>query len=245
MLLSFFLAVLTVLPPGASSTYAREDYEAYSHSSYASPAWDPLVKEGFEAMERQDMTSGIEFLRKGVIAGCLSPIVLFKLALGYETQGSYYSAVQYYDLAREGFKKANQDHRYAKQFSENYGRALYMLGRTDKAIPVLEEAATSTEGSPWVLKLLGEVYLARKNPSQAAVYFGRYVSAEKGIKKEDVVVIHLQLARLFANTGDSENATKHYEQIVRLEPNHQEANRYLSQKRMDGQTDKFLDFFKH
>ena len=232
--------------PKTVTTYAASDYAAYSHSPFTHTVWDPLVKEGFDAMDRQDLPTAIEFLRKAVIAGCSSPIVLFKLALAYETQGSYYSAVQYYNLAKEGFKKANQDHRYAKQFSENYGRALTMLGQTEKAIPVLEEAAADPLGSSWVLKLLGQVYLAKKDPAKAADYFGRYTAREKGtITPPELINIHLELARAFNTAGDTDNAIKHYEQVATLDPSNAESQNYLRQKKSNQSIDRFMDMINN
>lgn len=235
-------SVLFLLLVGFSpvTTYSSEDYAAYSQSSLKNPAWDPLVKEGFDAMDRQDITTSIEFLRKAVIAGCISPIVLFKLALGYETTGSYYSAVQYYNLAREGFKKANQDHRYYKQFPENYGRAIYMLGQTDKAIPILEGAAGNLDCSPWVLKFLGQVYLAKKDPGKASDYFTRY-AAKGNVTTPELIDMHLGLARAFNAGADPDNAVKHYQEVAALDPSNQEAQTYLRQKKSNHSLDHLFE----
>ena len=222
-----------------------DDYTAYSQSPFSNPAFDPLVKEGFEAMDREDTATAIEFLRKGVTAGASSPLVFFKLALAYETQGSYYSAVQYYDLAREGFKKANQDHPYFRQFPENYGRALYMLGQTDKALPVLEEAASNTLGSPWVCRLLGQIFLSKKQAGKAADYFARFAAKEPNITKKELIDIDLGLARAFRGAGDEENTAKYYGKVAALDPSNQEAGQYLRNKNSSRSMDKLFEIFKN
>lgn len=221
------------------STYSAEDFLAYKKSPFAGAKWDPLVEEGFNAMDRQDMQTTMEFLRKAVASGCRSPLVFFKLALSYEMQGSFYSAIQYYELANEGFKKANQDHRYFKQFNENYGRALYMMGQTDKAIPVLEAASARSE-NPWVLKILGQVYLSRGDISKAVSYWERFLK-QPDVKNNEKIEVNLILARTFASQHEDTAATRYYEQVASLDPANEEAKNYLKERQTRNSFDKVLE----
>lgn len=207
--------------------HAAEDYKAYKNSPFSAREWDPLVKEGFEAMDRQDMQTSIEFLRKAANLGCQSPIVFFKLALGYESQGSYYSAIQYYELALGAFKKANKKHRYWKSFDENYGRALYMMGEMNKAIPILEKAAKNST-TPWVLKLLGQHYLSQKDQLKATAYFERLTQLQDhGLTIVEQLQINIDLARLYAAQDEEGAAKRYYERVLQLDPNNREARDFL------------------
>lgn len=225
----------------STTKQAAEDYEAYKNSPFSAREWDPLVKEGFEAMDREDMQTSIEFLRKAANLGCQSPIVFFKLALGYESQGSYYSAIQYYELALGTFKTANKEHRYWKSFDENYGRALYMMGETNKAIPILEKAASSST-TPWVLKLLGQHYLSQKDQLKATAYFERLMQAEDhGLTVEEQLQINIDLARLYVAQNEEEAAKRYYERVLQLDPNNREARDFVNKGERGETFEKLLE----
>lgn len=225
------LSAATVFSQQSFSTYANSDFNDYKKSPFANALWDPFVKEGFEALDRTDLQSSIEFLRKAANSGCKSPLVFFKLALAYEAQGSYYSAIQYYELARESFKQANPDHRYAKQLDENYGRALYLMGKTEKALPILENAAKGSS-TPWILNLLGQIYLNQGDALKATVYYERlFQMKDSGLKKNEVLNIYLQLARSYRNKGEKTQAEKYYKKILELDPSHGEAKEYIIQRK--------------
>lgn len=243
MLKSFFL-ILAVMFFGPSptvvfadtpelSTYAREDFEAYKKSPFANPQWDPFVKEGFEAMDRQDIQSSVEFLRKAINVGCQSPLVYFKMALGYESFGSYYSAIQYYELAQKQFKQANQNHRYAQTFDENYGRALYLMGKQPEAVSILEKASRKND-TPWVLKLLGDIYMEQEDLLSATAYYERLLRhKDSGLTDQERIAINLLLARLYLKQGEKEAAQRYYEQILAIDPAHQEAHDFVNKKSLN------------
>lgn len=215
--------------PKEFTTYAASDYADYQKSTFANPQWDPFVKEGFDALDKGDLDTTLEFLKKAVNRGCASPLVYMKMALSFEGQGSYYSAIQFYEMAEESFKKANQNHRYASDFKANYGRALYLMGQKDKAIPILEQAA-ATANHPWILKLLGEVYTEKGDHQQATAYFERLLKdPQHGLTPPEVLDINLLLARAYRKQNAAEGALRYYENVLQMDPAHKEASDYVKQ----------------
>jgi tetratricopeptide (TPR) repeat protein len=233
------------------TTYAAEDFQAYKKSSYTGASYDPFVQEGFQALDKQDLTTAIEFLRKATNLGCQSPVVYFKLALAYEGTGSYYSAVQYYELARDQFSKDKIEHRYRKQLDENYGRALYLLGKKDEAMPILVNSLKNGD-NPWALRIVAAYYLEKGDLASASTCYDRYVHASgSDLTPADQLEIYLLLARSYRNLNDTESAKKYYQQIASIDAANKEAADYLKQQEPKPSSskaasmDQVLDMFKH
>lgn len=222
-------------------SYAGSDFTAYQSSQFSNPNWNDFVKEGFEAADKQDTQTCIEFLRKSINMGCGSPIVLFKLALCYEAQGSYYSAIQYYELAGSQFKQANQNHRYALEFEEHYGRALYLMGQISKAIPILE-AASQKSTTPWVLKILADYYLNQGDYEKATSYYERLFSLENhGVGAQEQLNTYILLARAYKGMGNEEMTQRYYEFALQMDPKNQEASQHLREKTKNQQFEKVFE----
>lgn len=224
------------------NSIALQDYEAYKKTPFAGSLWDPIVQEGFLTFDKEDTQTAIEFLRKAVNSGCQSPIVYFKLALSYEMQGSYYSAIQYYELARESFKKANQDHRYFRDFNMNYGRALYMMGQTEKALPLLEAAAVNVE-EVWILKLLAENFLSKGDVTKGGLYAERLLRLPVALIT-DKINLCLSLARMNLKSGDEAQTVKYYEMVVVLDPANGEAKTFLQQRKSQKSLEKVYEMME-
>lgn len=226
------------------ASYAAEDYKDYKKSPFVSPEWDSFVQEGFQALDRQDAENTIEFLRKAVGLGCQSPLVYFKLGLSYEALGSYYSAVQYYELAKGQFVKSNIDHRYNRTFDENYGRALYLMGQKEKALPILEKGAKSSE-SFWVLKLLGDVAFSKEDLPTAVAYYERALkSNDPDLTSESRLDLALTLARTYAKQNLTDGAKRYYEKVLELDPANREARDYLGRFKQDNTYDKIFEILE-
>lgn len=224
-----------------NTSYAALDYQDYLTSPMANPQWDPFVQEGFQSFDRQDMQTTIEFLRKALGLGCNSPIVYFKLALGFEAQGSYYSAIQYYELAGAGFKKANQTHRYAKEFNANYGRALYMMGQKDKAYAVLEQASADTKEF-WILKLVGQIAMSKGDLDKAKNYYLEALShPDANTKVDDAITLYLELAKAYFAKDDKTTGEHYYNEILKLDPSNKEASDYVKGVQRQQNQEKVLD----
>lgn len=221
--------------------YAEADYAAYAASPFASPKWDPFVKEGFNAFDKEDLPTTVEFLRKVVQLGCTSPLVYFKLALSYEAQGSYYSAIQYYDLAKAAFEKGNRDHRYFEQFDESYGRALYMLGQKDKALAQFEKVVKKRDVG-WILKMLAEHHLAREDYLKALPYVERLMTLpDSPLTMEEKVNIHLTYARYYFARNETESGERYYRKVLELDPQNAEAGNYFKAKEGSERNKKLLE----
>ncbi|OGQ06722.1 MAG: hypothetical protein A3G32_05725 [Deltaproteobacteria bacterium RIFCSPLOWO2_12_FULL_40_28] len=230
LLTLLFLAILPSDTVWADTSYARQDYEAYQKSPFHSTAWDESVREGFENFDREDLTSTIEFLKRATAAGCESPLVYFKLALSFEGLGSYYSASQHYQMAKQQFKKANKTHRYAISYEENYGRLLWSMGETNKALEVLDRS-TRKNAAPWVLKLLGNYYINQGEHLKATSYLERLMRMNNNeLSVEEYIDINLKLARLYLSQGQDEAAQRYYQRILEVDPNHAEARHFAPKK---------------
>lgn len=231
-LLALFLVPLPSLAqsPKKFSTYAQSDYAEYQKSGATNPSWDEFVKEGFEALDKQDANTAVEMLRKAANLGCPSPLVSFKMAVAYEALGAHYSAVQYYELARDQFKKMNSSHRYAQSFDENYARALFSMGQTDKAAGILGKTCEKN-CEPWALKLLAHQSLAQNDLSKASDYLQKLLDhPDSGLSADDKKELTLSVARLTANNGNTELANKYYKQLEGYDPDNAEAKRYLNKR---------------
>ena len=221
------------------------DFDEYQKTSFSNPAWDPFVREGFEAFDKNDLPTALEFLRKATNIGCQSPLVYVKLALAYEVQGGYYSAAQYYELASSQIKSIHPGHRYAESFDENYGRALYMMGQMDMAVPLLEKAALKNNTSPWVLQLLGQHALTRGDIQKASFYYEKLLATGGGqITYPEQLDLYLQLARSFANGKNTDKAIAYYESVLKLDPQNQEAAQFISSHKNTGNMDKVFEIME-
>lgn len=226
------------------TTYAQKDYEAYKNSQEANPAWNDFVMEAFEAFDKSDMETAIEFLRKSVNLGCKSPLVLTKLALAYESIGSYYSAVHYYKMAELAFKKNNKKHRYRKKLNEHYGRALYMMGDLSRALPYLEKAARKNP-NPWVLQLLGQHYLNTGDQLKASSYYEMLLQYKtNSINNSELLFIYLNLARLYAKEKQESSSIHYYKQVLEIDPENREALYFIREIERAKVEEKSLDVLK-
>lgn len=217
----------TIIPKNLT-TYAASDFQAYKKSGFTSPVWDPFVQEGFEAMDRRDIPNTLDFLRKAVNYGCQSPIVYFKLGVAYEFNGTYYTAIQYYELAKEQFRKSDSNHRYARELDENIGRALFMMGQSSRALPLLEKKAATTQ-NPWVLQILAQDALGKKDTAKAAFFYDKLLHLkDHGMTAAEITEIYLNLARSFAQQNDEINSKKYYEQTLLHDPTNAEAKSHTA-----------------
>lgn len=241
--LTFLIVPLSYAEEGAKGPqkYAVEDFAAYTASPFANPKWDVFVKEGFAAFDKEDLPTTIEFLRKVVQLGCASPLVYFKLALSYEAQGSYYSAIQYYELAKTAFEKGNRDHRYFEQYDESYGRALYMLGQKDKALVQFEKVVKKRDVG-WILKFLAEYHLVKEDYLKALPYVERLMTLpDSPLTSEEKVNINLTYARYYFNLKEIESGERYYRKVLELDPQNAEAGNYFKTKEGNERNKKLLE----
>lgn len=224
-----FLCLLFFAPAvlGASNP-VNADYTAYLGTKFHSANWDEYVKEGMGAFQAGDYEMAQKNLYKAFNLGCESPLILFQLALINEFNKSWYSALEYYQMAKVGFKKANKNHRYAQTFDENYGRALYYSGKQAEAIPLLKAAARRTQ-SFWLLKMLGLMAYGEGATDEAIAYFGHAVQLQNpDIPKDELVTAYTILARMYLNKSERDTAAQYYTMALRLDPNHAEAKRFMT-----------------
>lgn len=238
----FFYIILALGPPAwAQDNLAASDWRAYRLSQYASAKWDSLVKEGIEAYHAENYDVAQKALYKAFNQGCESPIVLFMLALLNEYKRSFYSALEYYQMAQKGFKRANQDHRFNKEFLENYGRALYYSGKKNEALPLLKKAGRHSK-SFWLLKLLGQLSYEQGDTLGAVSYFERAVRVkDKDVTRQELVYIYTLLGRLFLAKGEQDGAMRYYQKVLELDQNNQEAADYLRQMQRIYQQKKMIE----
>ena len=212
----------------AQENLATTDYQAYKSTRFASDKWDNFVKEGMIAFYDAHYDVAQANHNKAYSMGCQSPIVLFQLALMHEYQRSYYSAFKFYDQAREKFKEANSDHRYAQTFEENYGRALYDSGKMDEAVPMLQKAAKKSK-SFWLLKLVGMIAFDQNDTLNATSYFERAVRIQSPeVTPSELVFIYTLLGRIYVNKGEKDGALRYYQKVLEFDAQNKEANYVVS-----------------
>lgn len=210
-----------------SEDFAKEDYKVYKSTKDSSPKWDHLVEVGFQALDQENTTEAIASLLKATNVGCASPLVYFKLALAYEASQSYYSALQYYELAKEGFEKQKIKHRYRDEFDGHYGRALYNQGNLKKALPYLEKAA-QTQNTAWILQLLGQIKAQQGQYLEAAQYFERLLQHHASeLSDENKINYNLLLARTYRNEKDKDKAKLYYNRILEIDASNREAQDFI------------------
>lgn len=226
-IIGLILMMAVILPKSAfaSPELAAEDYQSYKDTKYSSGKWDEFVKKGIESFHGGDYESAQGLLYKAFNLGCESPIVLFQLALISEKKQSYYSALEYYQMAKKGFTKANQKHRYNLSFNENYGRTLYFSGKKDEAIPLLKNAAKKTK-SYWLLKLVGLMAYESGDTLNAVSYFERAVRVQDpALTTGELVFVYTLLARLFLQKGEADGAYRYYKKVLEMDPGNGEAKK--------------------
>lgn len=224
-LLKIIILILITQTAFASPELAAEDYQSYKESKYGSEKWDEFVKKGIESFHGGDYESAQGLLYKAFNLGCESPIVLFQLALISEKKQSYYSALEYYQMAKKGFTKVNQKHRYHLSFNENYGRALYFSGKKEEAVPLLKNAAKKTQ-SYWLLKLVGLMAYESGDTLNAVSYFERAVRVQDPeVTTGELVFVYTLLGRLFLQKGEADGAYRYYKKVLEMDPGNVEAKK--------------------
>lgn len=229
----------------AQSTLATSDYADYASSKHARGAYNEYVKEGMGAFHSGDYDMAQKNLFKAFNLGCESPIVLFQLALINEYQKSYYSALEFYQMAKSGFKSSNSGHRYNETFNENYGRALYFSGKKDEALPLLKASAKKSK-SFWLIKMLGMLAYEAGDTLNATSYFERAVRIQSPeVTKQELVYIYTLLGRLFLNKSERDGALRNYTKVLELDPTNKEAKDYITRIRKTYEQDKMLNMFEN
>jgi len=122
-----------------SSLFAG-DYDLYLKSGHRSPSWDGMVKSGFEAYESKDIESAFTFIQKAYNLGCRDGILLFKLAVLYESKKAYKDAAAFFKEAKDKLLTQYPDYPETKRINEHLGRVYYQMDQFDMAFPELEEA---------------------------------------------------------------------------------------------------------
>lgn len=240
-LLVFLGLISAAGSPVAQTNLAEQDYQDYLSSRYSSANWNAFVQEGMEAFHNEKYDIAQKSLYKAFNAGCESPVVLFMLALISEYQESFYSAIEYYQMAEKGFKKANRDHRFNQTFAENYGRALYHSGKKDEALPLLKHASKKTQ-SYWLLKLLGMLAYEQGDSQNALSYFERAIRVKTpDVTQTELVYIYTLLGRLFLQTGEQEGAMRSYMKVLELDPANAEAQQFKKALDRQYQQKKMMD----
>ncbi len=194
--------------PASQAKTTEDDFAYYKRHGKTSKNWNDFVKKGFESYDQQDCEKSVSFLKQAAGVGCNDPIVLFKLAACSEFMGSYYSAAQYYKQSEDGLKTLPSPHRYANDFYEAYGRALYLNKKTDEALPYLAKAAEVGTPSFFLYYLLGEIYLGKQQNQPAATYF------QKAIEQPQATASTAQLARAYGSVGQSYTEMKDWEKAI-------------------------------
>jgi tetratricopeptide (TPR) repeat protein len=242
LLLVVILISLIFIPTTsrAQTKLAIDDYASYLKSRYAKEKWNPLVKKGFETFHSLDYEAAQNVLFKAFNMGCESPIVLFQLALINEYKGSYYSSLEFYQMAKKGFTKSNKGHRYSKSFNENYGRALYFSGNKQTALPLLKKAGRKSK-SYWLLKLLGLLAYEAGDSLNAVSYLERAVRVRsQDVTKNELVYVYSLLGKLFLHKGEPSGAYRYYKKVLELDPRNAEAKRYIKQVERQNKHDDML-----
>ena len=245
--LTLFAGILLPLFGALAETDDNQgDYADYKKSPYTHPSWDTFVEEGFKAFANGDMVSAVEFLKKTMSLGCQSPLVYFKLALIYESQHSYYSSLQYYELARDEFLKNPTKHRYKEQFEENYGRALYMSGDEEKALPILERAGRKSQNF-WILRLLGQRAMNAGDLLKATGYYEQASQLnDPALTSQELVNMYTELARGYQAQNENSATQRYYEKILSIDPSNREAKDYMDRIKKRENEEKAFDIFnKH
>lgn len=235
---------LLILPLSVQAGLAESDYQSYSSTKFASSEWNTLVQEGMKAFHSGDYDVAQFSLYKAFNKGCQSPIVLFMLALINEYKESYYSSLDFYKMAQKNFKKANKDHRYNKEFLENYGRAMYFSGKKKEALPLLKKAGKRSK-SFWLLKLLGMLAYEDGDALNAMSYFERAVRVkDSDVTKAELVDIYSKLGKLFLYQGQKSGALRYYNQVLAIDPNNQEAKHFVNQINKEYEQQKMFNMFE-
>jgi len=215
-------AQTTTQPSSSANTPAKpqfDDYAYYKKYGRTGKAWNDFVRDGFDAYDKQDCEKSLSYLIQAVGAGCTDPIVYFKLGACSEFTGSYYSAVQYYQQAENGLKTLPAPHRYAKDFYEAYGRALYLNKKNDEAFTYFTKAAELGTPTYSLFYMLGELNMAKGQSQTAIQYFNRAITLPMdGATPQQLARIYGSLGKAFLDTKDLDKAIQYLDQALKYSP---------------------------
>lgn len=103
-----------------------------------------------------------------------------------------------------------------------FGRLYLRQGKTDEALPHLQEAARLASSSPFVLSSLGALYFQ----------MGKLTEAQRALQTALVLnpaspIAHLRLAQVLQDLGQKEEALRNLQQIEAMSPSFPEIDRQL------------------
>lgn len=103
------------------------------------------------------------------------------------------------------------------------GIALASANKLDEAIAVLKKAQLLNPRLTSTLHNLGAVHMLKGDMAEAAICYRRLIESEPNSPKS-----HFNLANIYRNLGNRQDAIKHLRQVIALAPNHHSASHLLA-----------------
>jgi len=141
------------------------------------------------------------------------------LETGHMNLADYYVAKGQYEQAFQEYKALLYIVPYEYLFYERAAQLLLMMGAYDRALPVLNQAATIKE-SAFVLKWSGQIYL-RRNQLQKSISL---LEKARSLSSNDPQLLD-NLCRAYLKASQFDKANLVFEQFKRTNPNPQDLNR--------------------
>ncbi len=228
----------------SSDPLLNTDLDTYYKSTFKNATWDEMVESGMKAYHSNDTETAYTSLFHAVNKGCESPLVLFMLGTASEARGNFYSAVDYYQMAKRQFNLSHSIHRFAKMVNESLARALIQSGNELEGYQLLEQS-TKHNPSFWSLKMLGLNASAKNDIPSALSYFERALRAtDSDTSVSEILELYLIQGRLFLKNNESEGATRSYQKALEIDPQNQEALMILSRSNKSQDSSQLLQMIE-
>ena len=133
-------------------------------------------------------------------------------------------ALHRYDEAEETFRRILNHQPGNAEFYAAYGSAMQAMGRYETAVKMYRMAIElQPPGSADLHFILGECFQKQKLPDRAVTCFRKAITIDKHHKEA-----HYSLASLYSIMNRHEESAKHFVEILRLNPNDEQARHLLA-----------------
>lgn len=218
--------ILIILMHQISFASDLDEYKKYGHKS---PKWSPLIEAGFEADAGGNTDTAITFFKKGIQNGCRDGLVLFKLAIFYESNDDLINAKLYFEEAKKDLLKRYSKITASKKIFEHLGRVLFSLGENDSAKKELLEALNNQGENFSTFFLLGSIAKKENNDQKIIYYYSKALDylPPKEIPFEQVkMTILVEIGAALYNLKQYDESLSIWNQILQIYPKHPIAARY-------------------
>lgn len=227
---SIILLVLIAISISAGTLFA-DDVQDFMTRGHRSPKWTPLVKEGLQAFENDDLDMAANFFKRAMEKGCKDGLVYFKLGLYNEYKGKPLRAKEYFQLAKKHLPKRYPRTEPTKTVNEHLGRVLMSLGDIPGAKGEFTSGLTKYGPNFSLLFLLGSIARQEGDTGRVIEYYTKalkYPPPDGTNPQEILITVLIEIGKAHYDRGEYDKSSAIWQQVLARMPDHPIARQYMT-----------------